>query len=37
MFYGNTKTEKLRNDLSAITICVAKFTSKEGHDQTNFY
>jgi hypothetical protein len=25
MFYGNTyKTEKLRNDLSVITICLAK-------------
>jgi hypothetical protein len=24
MLYGNTKTEKLRNDFSVITICRAK-------------
>jgi len=24
MFYGDTKTEKLRNDLYYITICLAK-------------
>jgi hypothetical protein len=24
MFYGNTKTEKLRNDLHVVTICLAK-------------
>ena len=25
MFYSNRKTEKLRNDLSVITICLAKY------------
>jgi hypothetical protein len=32
MFYGNTKTEKLLNDLSVIMICLAKL-SQEGHEQ----
>ena len=29
-----TKTEKLRNDLSVITICLANYTSEQGREQT---